>query len=51
MYIDQACLDMIHNSNNILQRQNEILEDNQRTLHQIAKNSGNKPINTGSSDK
>ena len=30
---NQASLDMIHNSNNILKRQNEILEENQKTIH------------------
>jgi hypothetical protein len=30
---------MIHNSNNILQKQNEILEENQKTLFNMAKNS------------
>lgn len=36
--IDQADLDMIHNSNNILQKQNEILEQNQKTIHNMVKN-------------
>lgn len=33
---------MIHNSNNILKKQNEILEENQRTLHQMTKNNNSK---------
>lgn len=35
--VDQASLDMIHNSNNILQKQNEILYENQRTIQQMVK--------------
>lgn len=34
---DQASLDMIHNSNNILQKQNEILYENQKTIQQMVK--------------
>jgi hypothetical protein len=29
---------MVHNSNNILQKQNEILYENQKVLHNMAKN-------------
>ena len=29
---------MIHNSNNILQKQNEILYENQKTIQQMVKN-------------
>lgn len=35
-------MDMIHNSNNILQKQNEILEENQKTLFNMAKNNQNR---------
>lgn len=36
---------MIHNSNNILKKQAEILEENQKTLYQMAKNKGSQPQN------
>jgi|JI6StandDraft_1071083.scaffolds.fasta_scaffold353855_2 hypothetical protein len=35
-------MDMIHNSNNILQKQNEILEENQKTLFNMTKNNQNR---------
>ncbi len=39
---DKATIDMVQNSNNILQRQSEILEQNQRTLHNmVSKNRNN----------
>ncbi len=35
-------MDMIHNSNNILQKQNEILEENQKILFKMTKNNQNR---------
>lgn len=40
---------MIHNSNNILQKQNQILYENQKVIHHLAKNT--QPKQSGPNDR